>query len=688
MRYQHAADMRADLKRLKRERDSGRLAALAPKTVTSETEAPPRRRLWPWMTVAAVVVVLVAALALNGLLKLKQTASPFQAMKFTRLTTTGKAQSAAISPDGKYVAYGSGDLYDESLWVRQVATRSDIQIMPPAEVDYTGITFSHDGNYIYYVQSQKAYRTGTASRIPTLGGEPRKVAEKVTGAVTLSPDDRRLAFVRPATDEDDLIIANSDGSGERILVTRKNPQFFSVRGSPAWSPDDSVIAAGIHAPTGDGVSVFEAVGGKEKPLGPKQLFKVNRLAWLPDGNSLIMAAADSSSGQWSQLWELSYPGGHLRRITNDFVSYYDVGVTGDSDTLVTVGVEMPSSIWVAPSGEPAAGREIASDSIGYDGFDGLAWTPDGKLVYSSIASGNPDLWLMSADGSHASPLAPGPGSKAAPAACPDGRAVVFASSLGGDVSIWRVDSDGSNLRQLTQGSDDLSPVCSPDSKWVVFGSFRSNVPTLWKVPIDGGNPIQLTDYPSGHPAISPDGKWIACLYFPDPADPEKRKIALIPFEGGQPAKSIDFQRAIHPQVTDSGIKWTPDGRALAYLDARKGVYDVWLQPLDGGPPKQLTHFGKSNGVFSFAWSRDGKQLAMARGTHVSDVVLISNFKWPPHHPFSSRMLESRTSSAIAGVTGQTTCAILAGHSRGRGCSFSPDWGVRAAMRSGGAYIVF
>jgi serine/threonine protein kinase/Tol biopolymer transport system component len=625
VRYQHAADLRADLKRLKRDTESGRAAARAPDVVAPGTVAPPRRSLWPWVTVTAAIVVLVAAFALYRLVRRKQQTAPFQSVKFTRLTTTGKAQSAAISPDGKYVVYGSGDMYDESLWVRQVATHSDIQIVPPAQVDYAGLTFSHDGNYIYYVQSQKAFLTGTAYRVPTLGGEPRKVTENVSGAVTLSPDDRRLAFVRTvAADETDLIIANSDGSEQQILASRKLPGYFGFPGA-VWSPGGTVIAASVYAPMGVGPSVFEVKGGREKPLGPQRWGWISGLAWLPDGNSLMMAAMDPSSSQWSQLWELTYPEGDVRRITNDFVNYLDVDVTADSSALVTERSELFSSVWVAPAASPGAGKRVASSSAGWDGVLGISWTPDGRLVYFSLASGGPDFWLMNADGSHARALTTGPGYKENVSACPDGRTLVFTSVVAGN--IWRVDTDGGNLKQLTQsGHFDRDPSCSSDSKLVVFDSDRNGKSTLWKVSIDGGSPTQLTDYPSSYPAISPDGKWLACLYLADPANPDKRNIAVIPFGGGQPAKIIDFQRAINPQVPDSGIKWTPDGRALAYLDARGGVYNVWIQPVDGSPPKQLTHFGKGDNVWSFAWSRDGKQLAMARGASVTDVVLISNSK--------------------------------------------------------------
>jgi serine/threonine protein kinase/Tol biopolymer transport system component len=617
LRYQHAADLRADLKRLKRDT----AAVRRPEISASEAVASRQRRLWPQVMALAAVVVLVTALALYKFVRTKQPAAPFQAVKFTQLTTTGKAQHAAISPDGKYVAYVSGDPGDESLWVREVASRSDIQIVPAAQVTYTGLTFSHDGNYIYYVDVEPNF-TGAAYRIPTLGGDPRKVVENVVqGAVTLSPDDRRLAFIGGSqTDEEDLVIANSDGGEERVLARRHLPQSFNPA-SPAWSPDGKLIAVCTQtAGTAPHfiVAVFEVAGGRERPLGREPRTWVDSLAWLPDGNGLMM-------GDGSQLWELTYPGGELRRITNDLSSYQDLGVTADSGTLVTVRSELFSSVWVAPAASPGAGKRVASSSAGYDGLGGLSWTPDGRLVYFSAADGSADLWLMNSDRSHARPIASGSN----PAACPDGRTVVFASSVGVNSNIWRVHTDGGSLRQLTQGgSNDSNPSCSPDSKWVIFDSDRSGKGTLWKVSIDGGSANQVTDYESMYPAISPDGKWIACLHYPNPANADKLKIALIPFEGGEPAKTVDFQRAAapFPPLPDSGIKWTPDGRALAYLDARQGVSSIWIQPLDGGPPTQLTRFGKGDNVFSFAWSRDGKQLAMARGDSVSDVVLISNSK--------------------------------------------------------------
>jgi serine/threonine protein kinase/Tol biopolymer transport system component len=647
LRCQSAAELCSDLKSLKQDGDSGRAAARS-RRVARESSAGPASDVAPspplppgreiqrkrWMVAGAVALIFAALVGVAWFFLSGGVRGPegLPIYNQTQLTTSGKAQYAAISPDGKYVAYVSGDAGDQSLWIRQVETRSDIQIVPPAVARYRGLTFSHDGNYVYYVQSQRLLLQGTAYRIPTLGGETRKVAENVMSAVALSPDDARVAFVTAAKSAGtDLIIAGSGGSGERVLATRNIQQFFVPKGGPAWSPDGKFIAAGVTSSAGEGVSVFGVAGSREKPLGPQNWSDVSRLAWLGDGSGVLMAAADFSSFQ-AQLWKLTYPRGELQRITNDLTEYKELGVTADSNTLVTVRQELPSSVWVAPAEQPTVGKQVASSSAGGEGVDGLAWTPDGRIVYSSMASGKPDLWLIQADGSHARPLNAGLGLKILPSACPDGHTVVFTSYAAAGINIWRVDTDGGNLRQLTRGGFDTRPSCSPDSRSVVFESGRSGHWRLWKVPIDGGDPAQLTDYPSMKPAISPDGKWIACFYVEKspsetPDNPSSKfKIAIIPFNGGKPSKIVDFEGITAPESFAAPFNWTPDGRALAYVDARNSASNIWIQPLDGSPPRKLTQFENSKQLLNFAWSRDGKQLAMTRGARTSDVVLISNFK--------------------------------------------------------------
>src|SRR5262249_6577858 len=145
---------------------------------------------------------------------------------------------------------------------------------------------------------------------------------------------------------------------------------------------------------------------------------------------------------------------------------------------------------------------------------------------------------------------------------PDGRYIVFATDRSGG-TIWRMDIDGSNPKQLTpDDGQDSHPVVSPDGQWILFDSYRSGKPTLWKVSIDGGKPLQLTDKISQHAAVSPDGKTIAGFFLDERG---KTELALLPFSGGDFVKLFDLPDSV---VMSGGLKWTPDGQAVAFIDQR------------------------------------------------------------------------------------------------------------------------
>ena len=178
--------------------------------------------------------------------------------------------------------------------------------------------------------------------------------------------------------------------------------------------------------------------------------------------------------------------------------------------------------------------------------------------------------------------------------------------------------DGRNARLLT-ATYGFNATVSPDGKWVVFGTFTVGGFSIWKVSIDGGDPIQVTHNYSLNPRISPDGKQIACSYQDQRTIVEK--IALIPFEGGEPSKLFDLPAG----VQTVGLRWLHDGRGLTYIVNRGGISNIWIQPIDGSPAKQLTDF-KSDRIFSYDWSTDGKWLALSRGPEQRDVVLMSDLK--------------------------------------------------------------
>jgi Tol biopolymer transport system component len=293
-----------------------------------------------------------------------------------------------------------------------------------------------------------------------------------------------------------------------------------------------------------------------------------------------------------------------------------VSLTADSHALVAVQSDLLSNLCVLPPGEKTRGQPITSGPGKQEGYGGLSWLGDDRIAYTSLASGSPEVWAVNVDGSHATQLTRRSdfGRLFAARACAGGRYILTVSGL---PSIWRFDSDGSNPKQLTNFDNDYYPSCSPDGKWVVFTSYRLGKNTLWRTSIDGGEPERLTDYPSAFPDVSPDGKWIA---FSNESEPGKLELFVVPFQGGQPAKSFEVASTT-PAGVYRDVYWSRDGRALTYVDTRKGVSNIWSQSLDGGAPKQMTDF-KSGLIFAFAWSPDGKRVALARGTQTSDVVLM------------------------------------------------------------------
>jgi Tol biopolymer transport system component/DNA-binding winged helix-turn-helix (wHTH) protein len=590
------------------------------------------------ITVLALAALVVVALGTYIVKRVqdakKRSLQPFSHISPTRLTNSGRAKLATISPDGKYVVYAAEDEGGQSLWLKQVATQGSVLILEPKPVEYWGLTVSPDGNYIYPVVWEGNTGAVTLYRVPMLGGPAVKLPVEPDSPISFSPNGNQFAFLDASRGTTQLMVANTDGTSTRQLASRQQPEYFdAIRNGPAWSPDGKVIVVALNKPDEAGqhevVLAINPEDGSESTITSPRWSSVTRMKWLPDGNGLL-ATVNEQATMPSQVWYIPYPSGEARRLTNDLNDYEGLSLSADAGTFVTVQTSMVSNLWILPSENSA---DTPSGKFPFDatraarlaseigGIWNVAWMPDGRVVYSSRASGGSDIWVSESDGSNVRQLTTGAQVDRGVAVSRDGKQIAFGANRAGAYNVWRVGADGSAPVQLTFGNGDLKPAFSPDGRWVIFQRGAGLVaPTVWKVSVDGGEATQLTLTRAQRPQVSPDGKLIAYYYLDSDVGIDSRwSIGIAEFDGGRRVQRFDLP----PMVLSRIVHWTFDGRAVTYVEDRGGVSNIWAQPLDGGAREKLTDFS-SEQILAYDWSHDGRRLAVVRGAQTSDVVLFES----------------------------------------------------------------
>jgi serine/threonine protein kinase/Tol biopolymer transport system component len=694
LRYQHASEIRSDLKRLQRdsgsgrtatqpqdslsenlsasrsmqsaqpgvtglvgtgansrgaEGSSGRVAAAAQPTVPQATQlsgssssvsAVAREHKFSLAAILGIAVVLLAAGAFGiYTLLTRQPAVPFQNFTMTQVTNTGTADAAAISPDAKYVLNVQNDNGLQSLWLRNVPTGSDTQILAPRAAVYSGLRFSPDGNYVYF----KRAGTGSQSewdlfRFPVLGGTPQMIVGDVDTNICFSPDGRRMAYARgndPEVGKYRILTANLDGSDETVLVIADNstgtfPRFMS------WSHDGKSLLYSVFtlAESLGTMWQFDLSSKKARIYAPFKDQLVQELAGLPEGQTLAIFEQKGPSYLQGQIGAVSGEGAQLQAVTRDTNAYQTLTAASDGKTVATVQARLSSSLTVLPGAgfdNSGAGTTLGQAR----NPNSMAWTSDGKLLVSDRQS----VTRMNADGSEAATVLSDPNAWILEISrCGDTRMVLswaFHDGRNG-ARIWRANLDGTNAKQLTNGAFDVQPVCSPDGKWVYYYDSTDLLSASKRVLAEGGTPEpvlgsevkNMYGFGAGQ-AISQDGKLL--IFNADISSPQAQaalsKLALVDLsnDGKGPARLIEPQ---HRPVGGAGgglftnlMEISPDGKAVAYAINDKGAVNIWLQPLDGSAGRQITNF-TSDKIVQFRWSPDGKMLAVTRRHLVSDVVLL------------------------------------------------------------------
>jgi eukaryotic-like serine/threonine-protein kinase len=583
--------------------------------VSRSEEVRREKTYWRWAAVAVAGVALALGVSYsmrsrtghNRRLNLEK-------FQVTKLTDSGKVELAAISGDGRYVCYSMRDRGISGLWLHQVATRSDVQVLPTDAIGFEGLTFSPDGNHIYYVRADKndpGFKYLYV--VPVLGGSSRLLIKDIDSPVGFSPDGQQFVYTRgiPPRNSTEVRIANSDGSGDHLLARIANT-YPGFQPGATWSPDGRTVSVSLRLYDGRHSYILDAVSVADG--GVRELYSsssaIGRPLWLPEGDTLLLVMNDQN--EHGQLWTISYPNAEIRRVTNDLTDYDTrADLTRDGKTMVAIVSHPTSDVWVAPAADVSQAQQITSAALP---LFRVVEAPDGHLLATSVDG---KLWSLQADGSRRTLFTDLLVTDFQGDPTPCGRFIVFASGRAATTELIRIAVNGADAARLVSG-DLNSSVCTPDGKYV----FYDDTHRIFRIPVDGGVSVEIAqilgDNIGGRLSISPDGKFLAYPYRESTPVPAT-KLAIIPAEGGSPTKVLSAPGVVW------GLLWSPHGKNLQYSFSQNGAYNIWEQPLAGGEPTHLTKFS-SGIIFDFHWSLDGKRLLMARGEASSDAALLSNLR--------------------------------------------------------------
>lgn len=553
-------------------------------------------------------------------------------LQFERLTDSGKAFLPAISPDKKQIAYVSNEKGKDALKLQNLATGSITEILPPTADTIIGPPFfSKDGDYVFY-RFYDGGMEGTIYKIPIFGGTPRKIIGEVRSDASISPDGIWISFVRYKAENDawQIIICRTDGTDERVVASRSGDKIFLDWGqTPAWSPDGRKIVIGGMTKNSDKNSEsaniylleLDVADGSEKILPTPKWNNFEKIVWHPNGKQLLVIAQESREKP-SQIWNISYPDGKAKRITNDLNNYIHLDISSDGEFILTSQKQTNFNLWTVSLKDKTA-KQITDKSAILVGAGGVKWSPNGKQIVYTVAENtfSSNIWTIDPATHETRQLTFDENKRNwLPTFSPDSQTILFASDRAGKSNIWQMDADGKNPRRITEGDGEGFPQVTPDGNWLIYITPAEAPRFLHKRPINGGESIIIYDNAKGNPAISTDSQKILFGYYDNE---EKQKD---PWKYG--IKSLepdDKPQEISVKPYYGSMVWTKDNKGFYYVSEGRTLNNIWFYSISDGSTEQITDFDEMKFRF-LSLSPDETQIATTRSSTISNIIRIKDFQ--------------------------------------------------------------